>query len=122
MIPGRGVRETFSRDDRLRKRREFEECYASGVRASGRHLQVFVLPADGAKRLGLSVPRRVGNSPTRNRIRRRLREIFRRHRDRISRPVTLVVNARPSAARASFPELREDYEKTVARALSNLKP
>ncbi|HEY7369569.1 MAG TPA: ribonuclease P protein component [Thermoanaerobaculia bacterium] len=122
MTPGRGVRETFSRDDRLRKRREFEECYASGVRASGRHLQVFVLPAAGATRLGLSVPRRVGNSPTRNRIRRRLREIFRRHRALIPRPVSMVVNARPSGAGASFPELLEDYKKTLARALSNLRP
>src|SRR5262249_4086789 len=41
------VSEGFSRDDRLRKRREFEECYASGVRVSGRHVQVFLLPVSG---------------------------------------------------------------------------
>src|SRR5262245_45772076 len=42
---GPAVSEGFSRDDRLRQRREFEECYASGVRVSGRHVQVFLLPA-----------------------------------------------------------------------------
>ena len=98
------VSETFSRDDRLRKRREFEECYASGVRISGRFIQVFLISGASRERarLGISVPRRVGNAVERNRVRRRLREIFRRTRDLFShRGGRLVVNARPSAAGAS---------------------
>lgn len=116
------VSETFSPDDRLRKRREFEECYASGVRVSGRHMQVFLLPDTAASpRLGISVSRRVGNSVTRNRVRRRLREIFRRSREIFgSRAPRVVINARPSAARASFPEFSEDYRQTLTRALSRL--
>jgi ribonuclease P protein component len=121
--------ETFSRDDRLRKRREFEACYASGVRVSGRHLQVFLLreragaatpPAPAPRpRLGLSVSRRVGGAVTRNRVRRRLRELFRRNRDLFGdRGGDLVVNARPSAALASFTELREEYRALVERSLS----
>src|SRR5215472_8925184 len=118
------VSEGFSRNDRLRQRREFEECYASGARVSGRHLQVFVLPAGGSTartRLGISVPKRVGSAVVRNRVRRRLREIFRRTRSAtISSPVSLVVNARPSAATATFRELSEDYASAVTRALSRL--
>jgi ribonuclease P protein component len=118
------VSEGFSRNDRLRQRREFEECYASGARVSGRHLQVFVLPASGSAactRLGISVPKRVGDAIVRNRVRRRLREIFRRTRaSTFSTPVSLVVNARPSAATATFPELSEDYAATVRRAVSRL--
>ena len=114
------VSENFSRDDRLRKRREFEECYASGVRVSGRHLQVFVLPASGSAactRLGISVPKRVGDAIVRNRVRRRLREIFRRTRALMpARRAAIVVNARPSAATASFQELSEDFARAVSRA------
>jgi ribonuclease P protein component len=111
-------RETFSRDDRLRKRREFEECYASGVRVSGRLLQVFLLPA-ARPRLGLSVPRRVGGAVIRNRVRRRLREIFRRNRELFGeRGGDLVINARPSAARATFLELSDEYKKLVGRTLA----
>ncbi len=83
MNSGPVVPETFSRDDRLRKRREFEECYASGVRVSGKHIQVFLLADLGVAartRLGISVPRRVGVAVERNRVRRRIREIFRRSR------------------------------------------
>ncbi|MEP6993354.1 MAG: ribonuclease P protein component [Acidobacteriota bacterium] len=120
MNSGAVVSETFSRDDRLRKRREFEECYASGVRVSGRYVQMFLLAGkSGAPRLGISVPRRVGNAVARNRVRRRLREIFRRTRDLFGgRGGRLVVNARPSAASASFLELSEDYRKALGRAAS----
>jgi ribonuclease P protein component len=118
------VSEGFSRDDRLRKRREFEECYASGVRVSGRHIQVFLLAADGPAgrlRLGISVPRRVGRAVSRNRVRRRLREIFRRHRDLFGgATVSVVVNARPSASSATFQDLLADYAAAVRRALSRL--
>ena len=117
------VSEGFSRDDRLRKRREFEECYASGVRVSGRHVQVFVLLADSSTRprLGISVPRRLGSAVARNRVRRRLREIFRRGRGLFDGgALTIVVNARPSAAQASFQELAEDFAESVRRARSRL--
>ena len=122
MNPGLAAPETFSRDDRLRKRREFEECYASGVRVSGRHLQVFLLadsPGRPARpRLGISVPRRVGTAVTRNRVRRRLREIFRRTRSLFATAAgDLVVHARPSSAGAEFSELLEDYRDAVTRAL-----
>jgi ribonuclease P protein component len=113
------VSETFSRDDRLRKRREFEECYASGVRISGRYIQVFFLAgADRERvRLGLSVSRRVGNAVERNRVRRRLREIFRRTRDPwAGLGGRLVVNARPSAADVSFQELSEDCGRAFRKA------
>ncbi|MGH9367754.1 MAG: ribonuclease P protein component [Thermoanaerobaculia bacterium] len=119
MNSGPAARETFSRGDRLRKRREFEECYASGVRVSGRFLQFFLRPSPGDCRLGISVPRRVGGAVTRNRVRRRLREIFRRNRDLFAgRPACLVVHARPAASRASFAELSEEYRRSVARGLA----
>ena len=115
---GRDVRETFSRDDRLRKRTEFEECYSSGVRVSGRHFLLFLRrPTEpGKPRIGVSVSRRVGDAVTRNRVKRRLREMFRRARP--AEAVEIVVNARPSAATAPFSELKREYEDLVRRALA----
>jgi len=121
VISSPAARETFSRDDRLRKRREFEECYASGVRVSGRHLQLFLLSrgAAGRPRLGVSVGKRAGGAVTRNRLRRRVREIFRRSRASLPREaIALVVNVRPGAAAASFEELSSDYAGALSRALS----
>jgi ribonuclease P protein component len=91
------------------------------VRVSGRHIQVFLLLADsaGGQRLGISVPRRVGTAVARNRVRRRLREIFRRTRSHFGHSgVRLVINVKPAAANASFQELLEDYRSAVTRALT----
>jgi ribonuclease P protein component len=55
----------------------------------------------------------------RNRVRRRLRELFRRNRDLFGeRGGDLVINARPSAVQASFEELREEYRSLVERSLA----
>jgi ribonuclease P protein component len=118
------VRETFSGHDRLRKRREFEECYASGVRVSGRHLQLFLLARKDAEnsRIGISVGRRSGGAVVRNRLRRRVREIFRRGRKGLPAGLQIVVNIKPSAAAAEFSELAEDYSSALARGLSRLTP
>jgi ribonuclease P protein component len=116
---GRVAGEGFPRDDRLRKRREFEECYASGVRVSGRFLQLFVnwKDAQGSARLGISIPRRAGKAVIRNRLRRRIREIFRRNRALLGAAgMDLVIQCRPQAASASFPQLLADYSDSVARA------
>ena len=119
MNSGPVVSESFSRDDRLRKRREFEECYASGVRVSGRHVQVFLLAGGPAERprLGISVPRRVGQrrraqsgppAPARD-LPALARASSGRRRRRWS---STRVRRRP---RRSFRELSEDYARGACR-------
>jgi ribonuclease P protein component len=117
---GPAARESFSRDDRLRKRREFQECYASGVRVSGRFFQLFLIPrpAAGHSRLGLSVPKRVGTAVERNRLRRVFREIFRRHRAALTADYDIVVNLRSNARQAGSADLLQDYLAVMSR----LKP
>ena len=67
------------------------------------------------------MPRRAGNAVTRNRLRRRVREIFRRGRTKLPRPeIALVVNVRPGAASASFSELAADYQATLERVCARL--
>jgi len=48
-----------------------------------------------------------------------LRELFRRNRDLFGeRGGDLVINARPSAARAPFAELRDEFRSLVERSLA----
>jgi ribonuclease P protein component len=91
---------------------------------SGRHLQLFLLARQNAEssRIGISVGRRSGGSVVRNRLRRRVREIFRRGRRDLPAGLRIVVNIKPSASTVEFSALAEDYFSALTRGLSRLKP
>lgn len=71
--------------------------------------------ADASPRLGLTVSRRVGGAVVRTRVKRRLREWFRRHRELLPRGKDLVIIARPAAARASAEELEHELASSLGR-------
>jgi len=83
----------------LKKRAEFARVYARGKYKAGRLLVLYGLPNGRAvARFGLVVGRGVGSAVVRNRVRRRLREIFRRHRNAFKEGYDYVVVARQAAA------------------------
>jgi ribonuclease P protein component len=67
------------RRHRLSRSRDFDAVYRHGRSASTRYLVLYWFPREdgGESRLGLAVPRKAGGAVARNRIRRRLREIWR---------------------------------------------
>jgi ribonuclease P protein component len=72
------LRLTFSKKHRLRGDRTFHRVFERGERRRVPDLTVIVLKNDcGYARLGISVPKRVGDAVVRNRIKRQLREAFR---------------------------------------------
>jgi ribonuclease P protein component len=69
--------------------------------------------ADG--RIGIVTSRRVGGAVVRNRVRRRLREVFRAMRPRLIPGVWLVAVAKSSAAKASLAALNEECSQLARR-------
>jgi ribonuclease P protein component len=110
--------ESFPAARRLRRRQEFLKTYQTGRRVHGRLVVIFGCPAeDDGLRLGITVPKKVGNATIRNRLRRQVREIFRRSpAARTAPPCLLVVNVSPRAAAASFTELRDEIERLLSCA------
>lgn len=77
---------------------------------------LFALPNGlGHCRIGLTVTRKTGGAVTRNRVKRRLREIYRTNRELFDEPFDLVVNARPSIKERSFDELERELLRTYRR-------
>jgi ribonuclease P protein component len=67
-------------------------------------------------RCGFVTSKRIGNAVTRNRVRRRLREVVRRLLPRIAPGRDLVFVARPAAAQADLGALRAVVEQLLTRA------
>jgi ribonuclease P protein component len=107
---------TLDRRMRLTDSSEFERAYRRGTAYRGKLFSVHAFPNTvGNPRLGLSVSRKVGNAVVRNRIRRRIKEIFRGAFGEVTSDVDLVVSARPAAAEAGFEELEGEFYRAVRK-------
>lgn len=114
---------TFPKSSRILRSAEFRHIYENGFRVSSPLFAAFCFerPATGlpgGPRLGLTVPRAVGGAVERNRIKRRLREAFRLHRDRLGARWDLVLNPRASMLQATFAEVERALDKVIARCNS----
>jgi ribonuclease P protein component len=99
----------FPKTLRLLRRAEFRRVYEEGQRRSAPLCTVFIrsngLPNT---RLGITVPRALGNAVHRNRMKRRLREVFRRLRLALPGGWDIVVNPRPATAEVPFETLTKE--------------
>ena len=100
---------SFPKTLRLLRRNEFRRVYQEGRRRSAPLCTVF-FRSNGLSesRLGLTVPAAVGNAVLRNRMKRRVREVFRLHRSSIPGGWDIVVNPRPDVARVPFADLERE--------------
>jgi ribonuclease P protein component len=95
--------------------------YDHGTRVSGPLFAAFCLArpdgraddAGSGARLGLTVPRAIGGSVDRNRIKRRLREAFRLHRAELDPRWDIVLNPRRTALAAPFADLERALRKVI---------
>ncbi len=106
----------FPKHARLLRRADFRTVYEQGQRRSASLCTVF-WHSNGLRfsRLGITVPVRVGNAVVRNRIKRRVREIFRLNRASVPAGWDIVVNPRRGAARAAFASLTRELLRTFPR-------
>lgn len=94
----------------LKNNYEFRRLYSKGSSAASPCLVVYARKSKRDKNgLGITVSTKVGKAVVRNRIRRRIREIYRLSEADIVRGTQLVVVARPRAAGASYAELRSGF-------------
>jgi ribonuclease P protein component len=90
------------RRHRLSRSRDFDDVYRRGTSTSTRYLVLHWFPregdADGEPRLGLAVPRSVGSAVVRNRMKRQLREVWKRLLPEVPLGHDYVLVARPGLA------------------------
>lgn len=109
--------ESFSKAVRLLKTPDFQRVYDHGKKVSGPFfLAICALRSESVlPRIGFTVPRRLGNSVIRNRIRRRMREAVRLEYAALAAGRDLVIHPRQSVLEAPFLDLRREVERVFAR-------
>ena len=100
---------------RLRKRAQFLNV-ARGSRAGRSGFTLQMVPVDGeAPGVGLTVTKKSGNSPERNRIRRRLRAALRACADDLKPQHDYVVVGRRDALTLPFSKVVSDLSSAIAK-------
>src|SRR5207249_409472 len=106
----------FRREQRIRRRAEYQQIYERGTRIRSRFSTVFILPNDkGITRLGIAATRKLGGAVVRNRAKRLIREVFRRNA--IARGFDVVIIPRRELLDASLTVLEADYRDILERRL-----
>jgi ribonuclease P protein component len=118
MAPASREHYKFPKASRLTRTAEFALVKKDGKAWAGRHVTLGVLRRAGesAARLGIITTRRIGRAVIRNRVRRRLREIFRLNQHQLVTGIWIVAIARASAADATFHQLERDWLRLAGRA------
>jgi len=98
----------------VRLRVDYLAIQNRGRRVGGTNLLVFALAGSG--RMGITVSRKVGGSVVRNRVKRWIRECYRRRRTDFPGQIDFVVVARPAAAEAGHAGICRELA-TLARRL-----
>jgi ribonuclease P protein component len=109
----------FPKSRRLTLNSEFRRVRTEGRSVRGEMLTLgFLKNAESSAiaRAGFITSRRVGRAVVRNRIRRRLREIFRKHQHKISGGIWIVTIASSRAAWATFRALEDEWLRLGRRA------
>lgn len=110
----------LARGERLRSRRDYERLAHEGRRVASAHFVVSAArragtPEDERPRLGVTVSRRVGKAVVRNRVKRRVREVFRTRRALLPGLADVVVIARPGAGDLSAAEVDTELANLFAK-------
>lgn len=94
----------------LKKNYEFRRLYSKGKTAVTPYMVVYSMKTGrDHRRVGYTVSTKLGKAVVRNRIRRRLREIYRLNADRLIDNADIVIVARARCAYAEYAKIEEAF-------------
>jgi ribonuclease P protein component len=104
------MRESLSPRERIRKKKDFLILYKKGNRYRSKFFTLIYLSNTiSFSRVGVVASKKVGSAVVRSKVKRWMRELFRRNKDLLGFPVDLLIVAAPEMKQATWPELKEHY-------------
>ena len=100
----------------LKENYEFRRVYQRGASAVGGAMVVYCRKNKlGRNRLGITASTKIGGAVIRNRARRRLREVYRLHRDKLRTGWDIILVARGRTAACSWRELNDTFLRSCRK-------
>lgn len=101
----------MNRHLRLTKNFEYIKVYQAGRRWSSPFFNMYIKKNSiGLTRLGVSVSKRIGNSVVRNRVKRRLKEAFKKNIGKVKKGYDVVVSAKVPIRDADFWDIERELK------------
>lgn len=103
---------------RLRKHADFQRVYAEGRKRRSASMSWFLAPQSATEtpRVGLTVGKVLGKAHERNRIKRRLREVLRRHIDLFPAGCDLILHPHRTVLTMEFTKLDAEIVRILTQA------
>lgn len=100
----------------MKKNHEFRRLYDKGKSVATPSLVVYFRRTNrDYNQIGITVSTKVGNAVCRNKVRRRIREIYRLNETRLQKGLDIVVVARVRSPHVSYAELEKAYLFAISR-------
>ncbi len=105
---------SFGKGCRLSDGMLIRQTLRSGDRREGEHIGMHRFPTPGvSSRWCFRVPKRLGNAPTRNRVRRLMREYVRTHKELWPIDSAIVLSAKQTAVNLGFSQVSAQLEQLL---------
>ncbi len=112
--------ESYSPRERIRKKKDFSYLYKKGRLTRGTYFNLIFLPNGlSYSRMAVVASKKIGNAVQRNRVRRRVRELFRRNKELLTLPVDMIVVTKKGVQDASWENMRIQYLAMVQAVGTN---
>ncbi|NNE01054.1 MAG: ribonuclease P protein component [Pirellulaceae bacterium] len=115
------MRRRFKKSQRVIKSGEFTMILRQGTCVADGVIVLFASPSapEQPPRIGITIPKKVGNAVTRNRWKRLIRESYRTQQEQIPRGIDLIVRPK-RGAEPSWESIRKSIPKLAKKAVARM--
>ena len=107
----------MKRQNKLKKRKHFNYIYKNGASKSSRFVRVVFLKSKYKPfKVGFSVSKKIGKSVVRNKVKRRMKEVFYSFFEQINPSYNYIIVARPGVETLSFQSLKQEMKNVLLKA------
>ena len=107
----------FKKDQKLRLNKEYEEVFKNGVRVRSSLLCLIILRNSPSTKIGIVVRKKeYHDAVSRNKIKRKIRELARLHYPYISKNVWIVIQTYKNIDKVTWQQLKDEFINLCMKA------